>query len=301
VDKSKPLEEYTLQGSASEKILVIPIDGMITDHGDFSILSEKPGMVENVVSQLRLAAADDRIKAVLLKIDSPGGLTTASGILYHEISEFKKKTGKTIVVSMLDMATSGAYMIALPADVITAHPTTVTGSVGVIFMRPDISGLLGKIGVSVDVTKSGRDKDMGSPFRRATPDERKAMQSIIDKLNGQFLSVVKERRNLSADAVRQVSTARVFLADEALALGLIDKICYLDGALAECRRLCKLPSDARVVAYRRIHYHNDNIYNSSTSRYDGGGTSAFDPGILKLMGSASGGFHSVWPVAVGAR
>jgi len=301
VDKSEPLLEYTLSGSGSEKILVIPIDGMITDHDEFSLLSEKPGMVENIVAQLRLAERDDRIKAVLLKIDSPGGLTTASEILYHEISEFKARTKKPIVVSMLGMATSGAYMASLPADVITAHPTTVTGSVGVIFMRPDLSGLLGKVGVEVDVTKSGPNKDMGSPFRKATPEERKTMQSLIDGLNAQFLALVKNHRNLSPEALRKIATARVFLAEDALKLGLIDKICYIDGALEECKRLGKLPKNARVVAYRRIHYHNDNIYNSSTSSHEGAPSSLLDTGILRLMGSATGGFHSVWPVALGVK
>ena len=300
-DKSEPLVEYTLQGDAPEKILVIPVDGMITNHDEFSLLSEKPGMVESVVAQLHLAEQDKRIKAILFTVNSPGGLTTASEVLHYEISSFKARTGKAIVVSMLDMATSGAYMISLPADVITAHPTTVTGSVGVIFMRPDISGLMGKIGVGMDVTKSGPNKDMGSPFRRPTPEERKAMKGIIDKLNAQFISLVQTSRHLSPDALKTVATARVFLAAEALRLGLIDKICHLDGALAECRELAKLPANARVVAYRRTRYHNDNIYNSSSSQFEGSPASLIDPGIFKLLGSATGGFHSVWPVAIGVR
>ncbi len=300
-DKSEPLVEYTLQGDAAEKILVIPVDGMITNHDEFSLFSEKPGMVENVVAQLRMAERDNRIKAILLTVNSPGGLTTASEILHYEISSFKAKTGKPIVVSMLDMATSGAYMISLPADVITAHPTTVTGSVGVIFMRPDVSELMGKIGVGMDVTKSGPNKDMGSPFRRATPEERKTMKGIIDKLNAQFVALVQQSRNLSTDALKTVATARVFLADEALKLGLIDKICHIDGALAECRRLAKLPSNARVVAYRRTHYNNDNVYNSSSSQFEGAPASLIDPGVFKLLGSATSGFHSIWPVAIGVR
>ena len=127
------------------------------------------------------------------------------------------------------------------------------------------------------------------------------MKGIIDKLNAQFLKLVQERRRLSPEALKTVATARVFLADEALKLGLIDKICHVDGALAECRRLAGLPEDARIVVYRRTRYYNDNIYNSSTSRFEGAPTSLIDPGIFKLIGSATGGFHSIWPVAVGAR
>jgi protease-4 len=121
---------------ADDKILVIPITGVITDSPKSRITRSMPGVVQEVVSHLRLAEKDDRIKVVLFKIDTPGGTTTASDILYHEIVSFKARTGKKVVVCMMNLATSGGYYVSLPADVIMAHPTTVTGSVGVILMRP---------------------------------------------------------------------------------------------------------------------------------------------------------------------
>ena len=126
-DASDPLREVTLDGTADDKILVVPITGVITDSPKSRLTRTMPGMVQEVVSHLRLAEKDDRVKVVLFKIDTPGGTTTASDILYHEIAAFKQRTGKKVVVCMMNLATSGGYYVSLPADVIMAHPTTVTG------------------------------------------------------------------------------------------------------------------------------------------------------------------------------
>ena len=298
-DKSTPLRECVISGSESPKILVIDIAGVISSHDDVTFLREKPGVLESVVSHLRLASKDPRIKAVLLKIDSPGGLTTASDILYHEIMSYKRRTGNPVVVSMLDVAASGGYMAALPADVITAHPTTVTGSVGVIFMRPGFSGLMEKLGLSVDVTKSGRNKDMGSPFRKASKEEDILFQDVIDKLDARFLDLVQRHRHLTPANLALVKTARVFIASDALKIGLIDKICYLDEAIDECRKLAKLDKDARVVVYRRTRYPNDNLYNSASSKSGVSASSLLDLGILNHLGTAKSGFYAVWEPALG--
>ncbi len=294
VDKSEPLREFTLSGSSSSKVLIIPIDGMISDQEDFSLLKENPGMVEHVVAQLRLAESDKRIKAVLLQVNSPGGLTTASDIIYNELMQFKKRTKKPIVVSMLDLAASGGYMISLPADLITAHPTTVTGSVGVIFMRPQVSGLMEKLGLDITITKSGKNKDMGSPFRQATPEEDKLFQNLIDKLNNRFIFLVQKHRHLTQEHLKEVKTARIFLAEDALKMGLVDKICYMDDAISECKKLAKISENSRVVVYRRVHYPNDNIYNTSISHYGGSKASLINSDILNMMGGAKTGFYAIW-------
>lgn len=297
--KTEPLHEYNLQGSGKGKVLIIPIDGIISNQPDFSLVAEHPGMIENIISQLACAENDDQIKAVLLKVDSPGGLTTASDILYNEISKFKQKTGKKIVVSMMDLATSGAYMICLPADMITAHPTTVTGSIGVIFMRPQISGLMDKIGLNVDVSKSGKNKDMGSPFRQPSPEEEQIFQNVIDGLNSQFLALVKKHRKIDDQSMAKVATAQIFLAKDALQLGLIDKVCYLEEALDECKSLGNLPKDAQIIIYRRKFYPNDNIYNTSLSEYKGSGFSLVNLGALQNLGAVKTGFYCIWPGAMG--
>lgn len=296
--KTEPLREFNLSGTGKGKVLIIPVDGLISNHADFSLVAEHPGMIENVISQLHCAENDDQIKAILLKIDSPGGLTTASDILYNEITKFKQKTGKKVVVSMMDFATSGAYMISLPADMVTAHPTTVTGSVGVIFMRPQISGLMEKIGMNVEVSKSGKNKDMGSPFRQPLPDEEAIFQHVIDSLNNQFLAMVKKHRAIDDKSMETIATARIFLAKDALKLGMIDKICYIDEALDECKSLSGLDKDAQIIIYRRKYYPNDNIYNTSLSQYKGSKISLINIGVLQNLGAVKSGFYCIWPGAL---
>ena len=195
-DATDPLREFTISGRGDEKVLVIPIKGIISNKSKGRIF-EKPSMVQEVVSQLRLAEKDRQIKAIVLKINSPGGSATASDIIYHEIMKHKKKTGSRLVVSMMDLATSGAYYISLPADYIFAHPTTITGSVGVIFLIPKIDGLMSKIGVAVDVQKSGQNKDMASPFRQTTEEERRLLQDLTDTLGNRFVKLVETHRKIN--------------------------------------------------------------------------------------------------------
>ncbi|MGD8211064.1 MAG: S49 family peptidase, partial [Desulfobacterales bacterium] len=126
--QADPLQEFTLEGEAQHKILVIPVRGIISNATREGFIRTRPSMVQEVVSQLRLAEKDKNIKAVIFKIDSPGGSVTASDILYNEITSFKKRTGAKVVVAMMGLTASGGYYISLPADYILAHPTTITGS-----------------------------------------------------------------------------------------------------------------------------------------------------------------------------
>jgi protease-4 len=254
-------------------------------------------MVEKVVSQLNKAEKDGRIKAVLFEINSPGGTITASDVLYHEISSFKERTGKIIAVSMMDIATSGAYYVSLPADIITAHPTTVTGSVGVLFLQPKITGLMEKIGLSVDVKKFGKNKDMGTPFRDSSQEEQRFMQKSVDDMGERFIRLVQKHRKPDQRALAEISTARVFLADEALKLGLVDKICYLSDAIRESKRLAGLPADARVVVYRRAEFPDDNYYNTSSAVSHGLSTHAVNIELPEIF-SLNTGFYYLWSGAI---
>ena len=299
-DASDPLREVTLDGTSDDKILVIPINGVITDSSKSKIMRTMPSVVQEVVSHLRLAEKDNGVKAVLFKIDTPGGTTTASDILYHEIVAFKQRTGKKVVVCMMNLATSGGYYVSLPADVIMAHPTTVTGSIGVILMRPQVSGLMEKIGVDVRVNKSGENKDMGSPFRTITPVEENMLQDLADKLGRRFVDLVKQHRQLDDQRLATVADARVFLADAAVAVGLVDKIGYLQDAVAEARELAALDADARVVIYRRTDYPNDNLYNTLTSGAQANPRPMVDMGPIGDLLSLDAGFYYLWPQALGS-
>lgn len=293
-----PLKETTLQGSGDQKVLVININGVISDQPQQRLLQSQPSVVQEVVAQLQRAEEDSAIKALLLKINSPGGTVTASDILYHEISEFKKRTGTTIVVSMMNLAASGGYYISLPADWIMAHPTTVTGSVGVIFARPQLSGFMEKLGLAMEVNTSGEQKDMGSPFRPPTETERAIFQELTDGMAKRFHDLVVAHRKLTPQQLRQVVTARVFLAADAQKLGLVDQIGYLSDALDKAKSLADLPDNARVVTYRRRQSEDDTIYNpSSTTQADG--TAVVGPFLAPLTGGGEAGFYYIWPAAFG--
>ena len=294
--QADPLKEFTLAGETDKKVLIIPIRGIISDAPREGFIRTKPSLLQEVVSQLRLAEKDKDVKAVLLKIDSPGGSVTASDILYNEIIAFKKRTGAKVVAAMMDVAASGAYYIALPADSIMAHPTTLTGSVGVIFLRPMVIDLMQKVGVSVEINKSGVNKDMGAPFRRTTAEENKILQAITDRLGIRFMDLVAKHRKLDPAAMAEISTARVYLANDALELGMVDEVGYLDQAVARAKKLADLPEDAKVVVYRRNEYPDDNIYNTST-RYGGGDLSIISLELPESLNQFHTGFYYMWPAA----
>ena len=236
----EPLKEYTLEGKGREKVLVIPVRGFLSDASERGLLGGRPGAVQEIVAELRKAQKDHNIKAVLLEINSPGGSTTASDVLYHEITRFKELTNAKIVAAFMDVAASGGYYVALPADRIVAHPTAVTGSIGVILITPKVAGLMDKIGVAVEVNKSGSEKDMGSPFRASTVEEQKILQEMIAGLGSRFLALVAKHRNVDAAVLDKISTARIYGSEEALRLGLVDRIGYLDDALIDAKHLAGL-------------------------------------------------------------
>jgi protease-4 len=292
-DYSEPLREFTLEGTAEPKVVLITVRGTLETGPDEETFRETPGIVQETVSQLDKAAADPSVKALVLAVDSPGGTATASDILYGELLAWKEKTKAKLVVCMLEVAASGGYYISLPADVIVAHPTTITGSVGTIFIRPKVVGLMDKIGVDVDVTKSGVNKDMGSPFRQPSREEMEMFDGIVGDMNSRFLSLVAKHRKLSDENMRQVSTARVFTANQARKVGLVDEIGNIDFAVATARKQAGLPENARLVVYRRTEYADDNPYNSLLTRM------ASKPALVDL-GAAGDllrrrtGFYYLW-------
>jgi len=290
-DGTDPLLEKVQQGEGDNKVLVVSIDGTISAEGKRGLLGSSPSLVQEVSSRLKKAAEDEDIKALVLKVNSPGGGVTASDILYHEIVRFKEKTGAKVVVSMMDVAASGGYYVSLPADHIMAHPTTLTGSIGVIFIRPKIEGLMDKIGVSVEVSKSGRNKDMGFPFKPDTPEQKKIIDGIINDYADRFQGLVKKHRSISADQLKTIFTAQVFSAEGAKKAGLVDSLGYLPDAIEKACKLSGIAQDSKVITYKRKSYPNDTLYNSASSQAVGPALINIDAGNLM---PPKAGFHYLW-------
>jgi protease-4 len=261
VDEVQPLEEKTVAGEGKDKVLVLDITGIIFGGERGSPLSarKRPGLLAQVREALDRARKDRDVKAVLLRINSPGGGVTASDMLYQEIRRYRTETGVTVVAHIMDMGTSGAYYAALAADAITAQPTSVNGSIGVILYRVDATGLLEKVGIRTAEIVSGERKGLGSPFRRLSDDERKIFQGFIDSLYQRFTGLVAESRNLSSEEVRNVADGRIFTSVEAKAAGLIDGIGYLDDAIELAKQKAGL-KQAKVVMYYRPGEYRSNIY-----------------------------------------
>ncbi len=295
-----PLKEVVLEGTGEDKVLVLSIDGPISDKPKEGVLKSRPGMVQAFISHLKVAEKDPKIKAVLLKVNSPGGPVTASDILYHEISAYKERSGIKLVVAMMDVAASGGYYLSLPADWIMAHPTTVTGSVGVIFMRPGVSGFMEKFGFDMNISKSGDQKDMGSPFRASNEADEAIFQELTNQMAERFYSLVKNHRPVTPEQMRQIATARIFLAPDAQKLGLVDEVGYLKDAVAKAKNLAGIAADAKVVTFRRQESQEDHIYNPS-AQAPATGAGAGVPGLNRIAGIPEAGFYYIWPSAIGGQ
>ena len=261
--KTGPLEEIEVSGNGTNKILILEVSGLLTSSRPNSILDRlfnRPSLPARFKEELSKAIEDENVKAVVLRINSPGGTVTASDILYHEVLEFKKKRKIPVVACIMDLGTSGGYYLATASDQIVAHPSTVTGSLGVIMLTINGSGLMEKIGLEAHTIKSGQHKDMGSPFRKMTAQDLAIFQSVIQSFYEQFLRVIEQGRpHLTKEKIRQLADGRIYSASQAKKVGLIDKIGYLDDAIAVAEQEAGV-TEAKVIMYERRGGYHPNIY-----------------------------------------
>lgn len=202
---------------------------------------------DQIVEYLKQAQEDSSVKAIVLRIDSPGGSVVASDEIYQQLLKVEKPT----VVSMGELAASGGYYISAPADLIMANPATLTGSVGVIAQVTNLEELMEKIGVEVVVIKSGIYKDEGSPFREMTEEEKAIWQAIIDEAYDQFVTIVAEGRDLPEEKVREIADGRVYTGKQAMELGLVDELGNLPEAIDRAAELGGIEGKPRLVEYHR--------------------------------------------------
>jgi protease-4 len=203
-------------------------------HGDKIAIVEIKGVIaqsSEVIEQIDHYAEEDGVKAIILRIDSPGGGVGPSQEIHREILKLKAKSKKKVVASMGSVAASGGYYIACASDLIIANPGTLTGSIGVLMEFTNIEELFKKIGIKGVVLKSGEHKDIGSPFREMTPDEKKIIQTVIDNVHQQFIQAVSEGRKLDREKVVQIADGRILTGEQAKELGLVDQMGNLQDAI----------------------------------------------------------------------
>jgi len=289
--EDKIQEVVLLPSAAREKVLMIDIDGTISSALETGFLAREKSVVARVFERLERAAADPLVKAVILRLDTPGGEVTASDIVYHEVLRFKERTGRPVVGLMMSVAASGGYYIASACDVIVAHPSSLTGSIGVISIFPSLESLMSKVGVKVNVIKSGPSKDSGSPFREMTEEDRKLFQVIIDEYYEGFLEVVARGRKgkVPAADLRTIADGRIYTAPQALKLGLIDAVGYFDDAFGQAKDLASLKS-AKLVSYTYFPKSKSNIYASRLGDF-----SPLDAKVLEsMLAVLKAGFYYLW-------
>ena len=282
VPSSRALVEFEVERDniwASKKVAIIDVEGTISGGRGTTLLG---AMIDNPVSvfaeKLRKAAKDPQVKAVVLRVNSPGGGVTASEMMHAELLRFREKTGKPVVTSMLDLAASGGYYIACATDHIVAMRSTVTGSIGVIMITPDLSGTMSMIGARANVIKSAAMKDAGSPFRSMNAEDRAMFQGIIDSMYERFLEVVQEGRpDLAPDKLRTLADGSVYTSTQALQNGLVDEIGDLRHAVSVARNAVGLGDEPiTVVTYARPASYRPNLYAEVP------GTVGTDVNLLKL-------------------
>lgn len=289
----RPLDEETVEGSGTAKILLLDLSGVLSEETpSFSLTAPPPRvpLLARVREELQRAEKDERIKAVIVRINSPGGTITASDILYREIRTFKERKKVPVIAAIMDVGASGGYYAALAADQILAHPTSVTGSIGVVMLTLNAQGLLEKIGVAPLAIKSGGLKDAGSPFRALTDEERAVFQKMIDEMFARFVGLIVQSRKIPEAQVRQLADGRIYTAEQAHALGLVDRLGYLDDAVQMAKDAAGI-AQARVVMYHRPREYRTNYYSAAP------GPPAAESALAHLAALAAGPrfFYLWWP------
>jgi protease-4 len=231
-----------------DKVALIRIEGIIIDSRD-------------TIDELRHYRENPSVKAIVLRIDSPGGAVVPSQEIFSEVQKTRAEGKIKLVTSMGNVAASGGYYIAAATDKIVANPGTLTGSIGVIMELPNLKGLLEKVGVQSVVIKSGRYKDMTSPFRELPAENRALLQSVLDDVHAQFIEAVAMGRSMKVEEVRVLADGRIFTGKQAKSVSLVDEIGDLHDAIKIAARLVGISGEPRVLETRKRFSWRDLLEN----------------------------------------
>ncbi len=238
-------------GGAVEKVVFLPVRGFIGDQANKKgtpFLGGRVNQVRQLERELDKASRDPHVRGVVLEIDSPGGTVTASDRLYHRIMLFRERTRIPVVAFFGDLGASGAYYAAMAADEVWAHPTSVVGSIGVLIANIGVEGLMKKVGITDRTVASGPEKEMGSPLRKMTPEDRAIFEGLVKDFYGNFLRVVERGRKMTPERLGPLADGRVYPASLARSLGLVDRVGYRSDLVRHLERITKTQK-LRLVTY----------------------------------------------------
>jgi len=262
--------DFKLAGSFGKRVGIVEINGVIDES-------------ESVLRQIKTFREDESVRAVVVRVNSPGGAVAPSQEIYAGLLKFKEETEKPVVASMSSVAASGGYYIACAADSILALPGSLTGSIGVLLEFPDLHEVLKKVGIGFEVIKSAEHKDIGSPFRRITEKEREILQEMVDDVFDQFIGVVSSGRALSRDSVLAFADGRIFSGRQAYHLGLVDRTGDFQDAIDTAGRMCGLGEDPKIVRVRKRRPSWLELINDTAVRLQDPASSISSPRLLYLF------------------
>jgi len=293
ITRVDPLQSKVVLGDSGPKLAMLEIDGIISAQPSRSPLGvNAPSMLATAREALDLAAEDSEVAALIVRVRSPGGTVAASEALHHEIARWKQETGRPVTAYLQGIAASGGYYAAMASDRIVAQPSSVTGSIGVIMPGFNIAGLMKRYGVSDQTFTSGEFKDSGSMLRPMRKGERRQLQGVIDALYARFVEVVRHGRpELSPEAVSELADGRIFTSTQALEVGLVDELGYLEDVQAALEKQIGA-TESRVIVYRRGDGLRQNIYAGSPP------PPAKDGFGLLPSRRLPAGFYYLWPPAL---
>lgn len=251
VDQYPKFETQWSFGDGDTVLVRIPLQGIIMRQVEGGLFMPQLDKVQILLDRIRAAENDERVRGIILEVDSPGGAVTPSDEIYHALVRFRESAeDRRVIVFTRDMAASGAYYAAMAGDWLIAEPTALVGSIGVMIQSLNWHELTDRIGLHDTTIKSGDTKDILNPFRPVNPDELGILQDLVDSMYARFANIVQEGRGFDDAALKQIADGRIFTADEALEKGMIDAIGYWDDVVEQAAEVMGVPA-VRIIRYER--------------------------------------------------
>ncbi len=278
----------------SDKIAVIDVDGILMNARDTGLFGTQENPVSEFVEKINYAQADMSVKAVILRINSPGGGVTASDIMHNRVMQFRAARKIPVISIIEDVGASGGYYVACAGESILAHPTSITGSIGVIAQTFSLAGTMKLLGVEAKAITTGKYKEMGSPLKPLDQDDQAIIQGLFDQYYARFLKVVSAGRpGLTADKIKTLADGRVYSGDQAKANGLVDSLGYMEDAVTLAKSKAGIQR-CQVIMYHRSWGTRENMYSSSSGAASSTQMNLLNINVPGLASMAQPRFMYLW-------